>query len=101
MLSDKEIDHIASLARIKIEDSERERLKKDLSSILDYVAKLDRADTSNIEPLYQTTGLVNSTRADEPRGEFPMNDDLLESLVGQAPARNERLVKVGSVLKKK
>ncbi|OGN27384.1 MAG: hypothetical protein A2941_00870 [Candidatus Yanofskybacteria bacterium RIFCSPLOWO2_01_FULL_49_17] len=101
MLTDKELGHIAELARIKIEDSERERLKKDLSSILDYVEKLNSADTTGVDPLYQTTGLVNSVREDEPRDEFPMNEALLERLVGQAPHRKERLVKVPSVLNKK
>jgi len=100
VLTDKELDKIAGLARLKIEASERERLKKDLSSILDYVAKLDSADTSGVEPLYQTTGQVNSTRADEPRGEFPMGDKLLELLVGQAPQSKDRLIKVKSVFSK-
>jgi aspartyl-tRNA(Asn)/glutamyl-tRNA(Gln) amidotransferase subunit C len=101
MLSDKELDHIASLARIKIGDNERERLKKDLSSVLDYVAKLSAANTSDVEPLYQTTGLINSTRADEPRNEFPMNDKLAELLIGQAPHKKDRFVKVHSILDKK
>jgi len=72
-----------------------------LSSILDYVHKLDTANTSAVEPLYQTTGQVNSVRTDDPRNEFPMTDQLLELLVGQAPEKQERLVKVKSVLNKK
>jgi aspartyl-tRNA(Asn)/glutamyl-tRNA(Gln) amidotransferase subunit C len=101
MLSDTELDHIAKLARLEIKTEDRDKLKKDLSSILDYIAKLDSADTSGVEPLYQTTGQVNSTRSDEPRQEFPMDDKLLELLVGQAPEHKERLVKVKSVLNKK
>ncbi len=101
MLSDTEVEYIAKLARITINDAEKEKLKKDLSAILDYIEKLNKADTSSVEPLYQTTGLVNATRIDEPRGEFPMNDKLEGLLIGQAPARKERFVKVKSILNKK
>ena len=100
MLSDSEVEHIAKLARITIGEGEKEKLKKDLSAILGYIEMLNKADTSSVEPLYQTTGLVNATRTDEPRGEFQMNDKLEELLVGQAPARKERFVKVRSIIKK-
>lgn len=100
MLSDTELDHIAKLARVSIAPEKKEQLKKDLSSILDYIEKLNKADTSSVEPLYQTTGLINATREDVSRNEFPMTDKLEELLIGQAPARKERFVKVKSILKK-
>jgi aspartyl-tRNA(Asn)/glutamyl-tRNA(Gln) amidotransferase subunit C len=100
MLSDSEVEHIAKLARLTVSEGEKEKLKKDLSAILGYIEKLNSADTSSVEPLYQTTGLVNATRTDEPRGEFPMTEKLEELLIGQAPARKERFVKVKSILKK-
>lgn len=101
VLTDKELDHIANLARVRVTPEKRETLKKDLSAILDYIEKLNQADTSSVEPLYQTMGLVNATRTDEPRGEFPMTEKLEELLVGQAPNRKERFVKVKSILNKK
>ncbi|MEK9157655.1 MAG: Asp-tRNA(Asn)/Glu-tRNA(Gln) amidotransferase subunit GatC [Patescibacteria group bacterium] len=66
MLSDTELDHIAKLVRVSIAPERREQLKTDLSSILDYIEKLNQADTSSVEPLYQTTGLINATRDDQP-----------------------------------
>ncbi len=101
MLTDADVERIARLARLELTDTEKVSIKKDLSSILDYIAKLDTADTSGMDPLYQTTGLVNSAREDEPRSEFPMNDRLLELLVGQAPERRDRLIKVRPILNKK
>lgn len=100
MLSDKELEHLASLARIKLDKKEKESLKKDLGSILNYVKKLDSVDVSDTEPLYQTTGLANSTRGDGPRNEFTMNEDLNEKLIGQAPEKENRFIKVRSVFKK-
>jgi len=101
MLTDKEVKHIAGLARIKINEKEEKNLKKDLSSILEYIDKLNEVDTTGIEPLYQTTGLVDSFRSDEPRGEFVMNENLNEKLIGQAPASEKRFIKVKSVFSRK
>ena len=101
MLSDQEVEHIAKLARIELKAEEKEKMKKDLSSILGYIEKLNAVDTSGVEPLYQVTGLVNSIRSDEPRNEFPTGEKLDKLLIGQAPAKHGRFIKVHSVMNKK
>ena len=100
-LSTTGIKHIAGLARIKISEKEGKDLKKDLSSILEYIDKLNEVDTEKVEPLYQTTGLVDSFRSDEPKGEFKMDDNLNEKLIGQAPNQQDRFIKVRSVFENK
>ena len=97
MITGKEVERIAGLARIKITGKEKEKLKGDLSRILDYVAKLNEIDTKSVEPLSQITGLVNSVRQDEFRGE--VGDKSL--LISQAPEKENNLVKVRAVLEKK
>lgn len=101
MISDKEVRHIANLARIKISEKEEKDLKKDLSSILEYIDKLNEVDTDQVEPLYQTTGLVDSFRNDEPRGEFQINENLNEKLINQAPHRKDRFIKIKTVFERK
>ena len=49
MINKKEIHKIASLAKIDIKDSELEAYSDQISKILDYIAKLDEVDTSNVE----------------------------------------------------
>ena len=100
MLSEKEVKHIAQLARIKLSDEEEKRLSKDLSSILDYVAQLNEVDTEGVEPLYQAGGAVNQTRADEQTGWFNLLADDKDRLVGQAPHLENRFIKVKSVLRR-
>lgn len=100
MFTNKEIQHIAELARIKLTKKEEGGFKKDLSSILDYVKKLNELETENIEPLYQTTGIINALRPDEHRKDFEIDENLNEKLIGQAPHRQDRFVKVKSVLRK-
>lgn len=100
MLSDTEVRKIAKLARIELTDSEIEKYKDELSSILDFINKLNEVNTDNVEPLRQITGLTNSVRPDESHKEFEMNDELNEKLIGQAPHKENRFVKVRAILKK-
>ncbi len=95
-----DIKHIAKLARIKLTEKEEEKFGKELASILDFTDQLNKADTSKVEPAYQITGLVNSFRSDEHRNDFEMNEDLNGKLIGQAPYRQDRFIKVKSVLRK-
>ncbi len=101
MLNNKEIKHIAQLARIELDEKTEEKLKKELSSVLDYVNQLNTVNTDGVEPLYQTTGLVNALRADEHRGDFVVDEKLDNLLIGQAPHTEKRFVKVKSVLSHK
>ncbi len=85
---------------------------------MEYIDKLNEVNTTGIEPLYQTTGLVDSFRNDEPRGEFkpaphqsrPISDrrsaekigaGMDDLLIGQSPHKEGRFVKVKSVLSHK
>ena len=96
----KTIKHVAVLARLNLNEKEEEKLKTELSSILSYIEKLNQVNTDNVNPPHQITGLVNSTRSDEGRGDFVMNEDLSKKLIDQAPDKQNRFIKVKSVLKK-
>jgi len=63
-LTDKEVNHVAKLARIGLSDKEREKFRNQLSGILDFVEILQQVDTAKIKPLSQTTGLKNVFRQD-------------------------------------
>lgn len=95
-----DIKHIAKLARIKLTESEEGRFSKELASILEFIEKLNQADTSAIEPMYQPTGSVNMFRTDDHRKDFETGEDLNGKVIDQAPAKENRFVKVRSVLSK-
>lgn len=94
----KTIKHIASLARLSLTEKEEEKMKTELSSILEYVEQLNSVNTEGIELLHQTTGLVNSMREDKYREDFKMAEDLNKKLIGQAPDKQERFIRVKSIL---
>jgi len=58
-ISKKEVEHIASLARLPLTEKELKKFQKQLSEILDYVAALEKVDTSKVKPTSQVTGLEN------------------------------------------
>lgn len=99
-LDKKEVDRVASLSRIELDDAMRERMRTDLSSILDYIEVLSSVPTGDVEPLYQVTGLSNRTREDAHRGDFSMDARLRELLIDEAPTSKNGFVKVRGILKK-
>lgn len=52
-LTDKDVRHVAELAHLDLTDAEVSSLRPQLSSILDYVQKLNQLDTSGVEPMAQ------------------------------------------------
>lgn len=97
-MDSKTIKHIASLARLSLTEREEEKMKAELSSVLGYIEQLNSVNTEGVEPLYQTTGLVNSMREDKHQGDFNMDEQLNKKLIGQAPDKQDRFIKVKSVL---
>ncbi len=56
---------VAKLANLLLTPQEEEKYSKQLSKILEYMEKLNQADTSGVEPTFNVTGLSNVTREDE------------------------------------
>jgi aspartyl-tRNA(Asn)/glutamyl-tRNA(Gln) amidotransferase subunit C len=71
---------IAKLARIAISDEEAERLKGELSGILDWVAQLDEVDTANVAPMTRVVAMTMKQRKDE-----VTDGDRADDIVKNAP----------------
>jgi aspartyl-tRNA(Asn)/glutamyl-tRNA(Gln) amidotransferase subunit C len=66
-LSHKEIDHLAHLARLKLSDTQKEGLFKDLNAIVGYVDRLSEVNTDNTEPMTHALLKQIVERKDETR----------------------------------
>ncbi|MFA6255510.1 MAG: Asp-tRNA(Asn)/Glu-tRNA(Gln) amidotransferase subunit GatC [Patescibacteria group bacterium] len=93
-LSQKDVEHIALLARLGLSEAEKEKFASQLSSILDYVEQLKEVKTEGVEPTAQVTGLENVMRPD---GMFTLSKPEMEKLVKLAPESEDNLVKTKSV----
>jgi aspartyl-tRNA(Asn)/glutamyl-tRNA(Gln) amidotransferase subunit C len=93
-LSRDDVLKLAQLSRIKLTDIEIEQYREELSSILEYVDKLNSVDVSGLEPTYQVTGLKNVMRKDEIHDYGYKTENLLKN----APAVKDGQFKVKRVL---
>jgi len=93
MISKKEVQHIAALARIGLDEKEIEKYAKDLSSILGWIEQLKEAGIEGVEPAAHITGMENVVREDETR-EFPDKN----AIVKLFPEEKNGFDKVRSIL---
>ena len=77
-LTTDQVRHIAKLARLTLSDAEVKKFTTELTSILEYVDRLQKVDTKNIEPLKNVTGQQNSWREDAVTTDVIDPDALLE-----------------------
>jgi aspartyl-tRNA(Asn)/glutamyl-tRNA(Gln) amidotransferase subunit C len=65
MISKKDVEYVASLARIHLQKDEVDHLTKDLEQILEYMNKLNALDVSTVEPTSHVLPLKNVHREDK------------------------------------
>ncbi len=63
----KTLDHLAELARIKLDGRSEEKLLHDLGKILGHFEELNEVDTKNVAPLAGGTMFTNAFREDGER----------------------------------
>ncbi|MFA6974142.1 MAG: Asp-tRNA(Asn)/Glu-tRNA(Gln) amidotransferase subunit GatC [Parcubacteria group bacterium] len=93
MITKNEVQHIAGLARIGLDEKELEKYAQSLSSILDWIEQLKEVDVSGVEPTAHITGLENVTRADK-AGDFANKVAIIELF----PEKKDNFDKVKSIL---
>ena len=92
-LSTDDVRDIALLARIALSDDEAERMRDELSSILDHFEVLSEIDTDDVPPTAQSFNLTNVERPDVP-GETIDREGALDG----APRRQDGYFRVRAVL---
>ena len=81
-ISREEALHVARLARLALPDAEVDRLRDQLSALLDYMKQLDRLDTRDVVPTSHAVETGTPFRDDVAR---PFGDR--EALLKNAPDR--------------
>jgi aspartyl-tRNA(Asn)/glutamyl-tRNA(Gln) amidotransferase subunit C len=94
-LDNETIKKIANLARLEVNEGERESLLKDMNNILHFMEKLEEVDTSNVQPLIYLTDEINVYRKDEVKSEISVSDALQN-----APLHDGTYFKVAKVIEK-
>jgi aspartyl-tRNA(Asn)/glutamyl-tRNA(Gln) amidotransferase subunit C len=87
----KDIEKLAELAKIELNDKEKEKLLKDLDSILDYVKQIEVVDVKDIEVEYENR---NVWREDMPGA----RDFSKEIITEEFPDSQDGFVKVKKIM---
>ena len=87
---------IAHLARLEVNEQETEAVVADMTKILDFMAKLNEVDTSNVEPLIYMTNEVNTLREDVVKHEITHEEALFN-----APEQDGKHFLVAKVIERK
>ena len=92
-LSRDEVLHIALLARLGLTETELDRLREQLSNILESFEVLQQVDTSGITPTAQSIALQNVMREDEVASSLSQSQ-----VLANAPQKEENFFRVRAVL---
>jgi aspartyl-tRNA(Asn)/glutamyl-tRNA(Gln) amidotransferase subunit C len=83
---------VARLARLRLSPAELEKMRDQLSNILDHFQMLQQIDVSTVPPTAQVTDLVNVLREDEIRPSLPR-----EQALANAPEQQDGMFRVRAI----
>ncbi len=92
-LTREEVLHIALLARLGLTEAEVDKLREQLSDILDNFQVLQQVDTTNVPPTAQSIALRNVVSEDEVTPSLPPSQ-----VLANAPHKEGDFFKVRAVL---
>lgn len=88
----EDVAHVARLARLRLSPAELEKMRDQLSNILDHFQMLQQIDVSTAPPTAQVTDLVNVLREDEIRPSLPR-----EQALANAPEQQDGMFRVRAI----
>ncbi len=91
----KVVENVANLARLGLNEAEKERMREELAPIIEYFEVLNELDTSPIPPTAQVISVQNLMRPDEMRPSAPVQE-----VLANAPLREEDYFRVKPIFEK-
>ena len=92
-ITQKEVEHVAKLARLELSEDEKVTFARQLSGILNYMDQLKTLDTTGVEPTATVLPAENIFREDEVRPSLPRDKAL-----ANAPDQAEGFFRVPRIL---
>ena len=89
----KEVEHVASLARLALNEDEKKAYEEELKDVITFMDKLEELDTEGIEPTIHVLDMHNVFRKDEVQESLPIED-----VLKNAPDSEEDYFVVPSIL---
>ena len=87
------VKHISKLARISLDEKKIDNLSKDLSSIMEFIQKLNELNTEKIIPL---TSIINASL--QSRKDEVLDGKIRDQILKNSPEKNEEFFVVPKVI---
>jgi aspartyl-tRNA(Asn)/glutamyl-tRNA(Gln) amidotransferase subunit C len=92
-LTDRDLEHLERLARVKLSAGSREKLRGQLERIIEFVRQLEGVDTTGVEARSHVGEIKPELRADATKPCLPR-----EEVLGAAPQREREFFGVPPVI---
>jgi len=89
----KTIKHISKLSRISVDDEKAKKLVGDLNSIFEFIEKLNKLNTENVEPLTSVVETTLKSRTDD-----VTSKNIKDQILKNSPDKNEDFFVVPRVI---
>ena len=89
VISDETIEYVGILAKLELSAEEKEKAKKDMAEMLDYIDELSELDTEGVEPMSHVFAQNNVFRED-----VVTNGDDSENMLKNAPEQKDNMYQV-------
>ena len=92
-LSKKEVEHVAWLAHIELDEQEKTLFTEQFNEILEYFKKIDEVDTTGVEPTNHVLELTNVFRKDKTEPTLTA-----EEVLKNAPKKEKKFFKAPRIV---
>ena len=92
MITIKDVEHVAKLARLELTEDEKEMFTRQLGDVLKNVDAMNEVDTSNVEPMAHAIDFVNVMREDK-----VFYEQTKEELMKNAPYEEDGFFRVPKI----
>ena len=92
-ITKKDVEHVATLAKLKFNDEQLEKFTDQIEDIIDLVDTLNEVDTTNVEPTFNVTDQLNRMRED-----VAVRSNDKEALLANAPETENGFIRVPAIL---
>ncbi len=92
MITVKDVEHVAKLARLELTEEEKEKFTRQLGDVLKYVEQMNEVDTTDVKPMAHAFDVVNVMREDK-----VVYEQTKEELMKNAPDVEDGFFKVPKI----
>lgn len=92
MITIKDVEHVARLARLELTEEEKIKFSKQLGDVLTYAEQMNEIDTEGVEPMSHAIPIVNVMREDK-----VVCDLTKDELMANAPLKEDGFFRVPKI----